>query len=140
MEQLLRSDYYYDLPEELIAQDPLSKRSDSRLMVLNKTTGEVAHHRFYEITEYLKAGDCLVLNNTKVIPARLLGERENTGGAVEVLLLKRRSDNEWETLVKPGKKARPGQLFRTLAQPGDQAGAGQGHGRGLAALNGGSCG
>ena len=109
MEQLLRSDYYYDLPEELIAQDPLSKRSDSRLMVLNKTTGEVAHHRFYEITEYLKAGDCLVLNNTKVIPARLLGERENTGGAVEVLLLKRRSDNEWETLVKPGKKARPGQ-------------------------------
>ncbi|MCR5310876.1 MAG: tRNA preQ1(34) S-adenosylmethionine ribosyltransferase-isomerase QueA [Lachnospiraceae bacterium] len=109
MEQLLRSDYWYDLPEELIAQDPLLKRSDSRLMVLNKNTGSVSHHRFYEIKNMLKAGDCLVLNNTKVIPARLLGEREETGGAVEVLLLKRRTDNEWETLVKPGKKCRPGQ-------------------------------
>ncbi|MCR5144054.1 MAG: tRNA preQ1(34) S-adenosylmethionine ribosyltransferase-isomerase QueA [Lachnospiraceae bacterium] len=101
-------DFDYELPEELIAQDPLEKRSNSRLMVLDKVTGEVAHRHFYDIKEYLKPGDCLVINNTKVIPARLYGARENTGGKVELLLLKRKSDDVWETLVKPGKKARVG--------------------------------
>ncbi len=109
MEQLLKKDYFYDLPEELIAQDPLEKRSDSRLMVLDKVSGEVSHHRFFEIKEMLNPGDCLVLNNTKVIPARLLGHREETGAVIEVLLLKRRNDIDWECLVKPGKKARVGQ-------------------------------
>ena len=107
--ELLKKDYYYDLPQELIAQDPLEKRSDSRLMVLDKETGETGHHRFYEIIDMLNAGDCLVLNNTKVIPARLIGTRAETGAAIEVLLLKRISDRDWECLVKPGKKARPGQ-------------------------------
>ena len=106
--QLLKSDFYFDLPEELIAQDPLEERSSSRLLVLNKETGAVEHHVFKEITEYLNPGDCLVLNNTKVIPARLLGEREGTGAHVEVLLLKRREGDVWETLVKPGKKCKPG--------------------------------
>ncbi len=106
---LKKSDFYFDLPEELIAQDPLEDRSSSRLLKLNKETGEVEHHVFKDIIEYLKEGDCLVLNNTKVIPARLLGEREGTGGAVEVLLLKRREGDVWETLVKPGRKCRPGQ-------------------------------
>lgn len=101
-------DFYYDLPEELIAQDPLEKRSNSRLMVLDKKSGDVYHRHFYDIKEYLKPGDCLVVNNTKVIPARLYGSRENTGGKVEILLLKRVSDDVWETLVKPGKKARVG--------------------------------
>lgn len=109
MEQLLKSDYYYDLPEELIAQDPLEKRSDSRLMILDKETGETCHKHFYDIKNYLKAGDCLVLNNTKVIPARLYGTRKDTGATIEVLLLKNRGNNEWETLVKPGKKAKVGQ-------------------------------
>jgi len=109
MDKLLKSDYYYDLPEELIAQDPVADRSSSRLMVLNKETGETTHRHFYDIKEYLKPGDCLVLNNTKVIPARLMGERADTGAVIEVLLLKRRDNNEWETLVKPGKKARIGQ-------------------------------
>lgn len=102
------SDFAYDLPEELIAQDPLSDRASSRLMILDKQTGEITHRIFRDITEYLKPGDCLVLNDTKVIPARLIGEREETGGKVEVLLLKRGEDNVWETLVKPGKKAKPG--------------------------------
>lgn len=106
---LKTSDFYFDLPQELIAQDPLEDRSASRLLVLDKETGETSHHIFREITEYLNPGDCLVLNNTKVIPARLLGSRETTGGAVEVLLLKRRENDVWETLVKPGKKARPGE-------------------------------
>ncbi len=101
-------DFYYDLPEELIAQDPLEKRSNSRLMVLDKKSGDVYHRHFYDIKEYLKPGDCLVVNNTKVIPARLYGSRENTGGKVEILLLKRVRDDVWETLVKPGKKARVG--------------------------------
>lgn len=109
MDKLLKSDYYYDLPEELIAQDPIADRSSSRLMVLNKETGKTTHRHFYDIKEYLKPGDCLVLNNTKVIPARLMGERADTGAVIEVLLLKRRDNNEWETLVKPGKKARIGQ-------------------------------
>lgn len=102
------ADFAYDLPEELIAQDPLEDRASSRLMVLTQNTGEITHRGFKDITQYLKPGDCLVINNTKVIPARLIGEREETGGKVEVLLLKRKGDNTWETLVKPGKKARPG--------------------------------
>lgn len=107
-EELKTSDFYFDLPQELIAQDPLEDRSASRLMVLNKKTGETNHHVFKEIPDFLNPGDCLVLNNTKVIPARLLGCREETKGAVEVLLLKRYERDVWETLVKPGKKARPG--------------------------------
>ena len=103
-----KSDFYFDLPQELIAQDPLEDRSSSRLLMLDKNTGEIRHHVFREITEYLRPGDCLVLNNTKVIPARLLGTKENTGGAVEILLQKRKENDIWETLVKPGKKARPG--------------------------------
>ena len=102
------SDFYYELPQELIAQDPLEDRSSSRLMVLNKNNGRVSHKRFSDITEYLRKGDCLVLNNTKVIPARLLGVKEDTGAAVEVFLLKRLDANTWETLVKPGKKLKPG--------------------------------
>lgn len=102
------SDFYFDLPEELIAQDPLEDRSSSRLLVLEKGTGKIQHKHFTDIIDYLLPGDCLVLNNTKVIPARLLGEKEDTGAAVEVLLLKRKEDNLWETLVKPGKKCRPG--------------------------------
>lgn len=108
MTTLKKSDFYFDLPEELIAQDPLEDRSSSRLLVLNKDTGEVRHRIFRDVKEYLKPGDCLVLNNTKVIPARLLGEREGTGAHVEVLLLKRHESDVWETLVKPGKKCRPG--------------------------------
>ncbi|RKI28811.1 tRNA preQ1(34) S-adenosylmethionine ribosyltransferase-isomerase QueA [bacterium 1xD8-6] len=102
------SDFAYDLPEELIAQDPLADRASSRLLVLDKKTGERAHKNFHEIVHYLRRGDCLVINDTKVIPARLIGQKEGTGGKVEVLLLKRRENNIWETLVKPGKKARPG--------------------------------
>ena len=101
-------DFYYHLPEELIAQDPLEDRSRSRLMVLNKETGKIEHHIFKEIIEYLKEGDCLVINDTKVIPARLIGEKEGTGAKIELLLLKRKQDDVWETLVKPGKKAKPG--------------------------------
>lgn len=105
---LRTSDYYFDLPEELIAQDPLEDRSSSRLLVMNRKTGEVSHRIFKDISEFLRPGDCLVLNNTKVIPARLLGIKEDTGAAVEVLLLKRLENDVWETLVKPGKKLRPG--------------------------------
>ena len=108
MDGLKTSDYFYELPPELIAQDPLEDRSSSRLMVLDQKTGAVSHHVFREIPSFLRPGDCLVLNNTRVIPARLLGVREETGGAVEVLLLKRRTGDVWECLVKPGKKARPG--------------------------------
>lgn len=102
------SDFYYDLPEGLIAQDPLPDRASSKLLVLDKNTGKREHTDFYHIIDYLEKGDLLVLNDTKVIPARLFGQREQTGGKVEVLLLKRKSDHVWETLVKPGKKARPG--------------------------------
>lgn len=108
MEELLKSDFYFDLPEELIAQDPLADRSGSRMLMLDKTDGRIEHHIFKEIVDYLRPGDCLVLNNTKVLPARLSGRRENTGGAIEVLLLKRKGDDVWETLVKPGRKAKPG--------------------------------
>ena len=103
-----RQDFYFDLPEELIAQDPLEDRSSSRLLVLDKKTGATSHHIFREIKDYLKPGDCLVINDTKVIPARLIGEKEGTGGKVEVLLLKRKGNDVWETLVKPGKKMKPG--------------------------------
>ena len=103
------SDFYYDLPKELIAQDPLRDRSASRLMVLDRVSGEITHRHFHEITQYLHPGDCLVINDTKVIPARLYGRREETGGAVEVLLLRRMDADTWETLVRPGKKARPGE-------------------------------
>ncbi len=104
------SDFWYDLPKELIAQDPLEDRSSSRLMCLDRRTGEIRHHIFREIPSLLNPGDCLVLNNTKVIPARLLGVKEDTGASVELLLLKRLPDREstWETLVRPGKKCRPG--------------------------------
>ena len=108
MEQLLKSDFYFDLPEELIAQDPLEDRSSSRLLVLDKNTGDVEHHVFRDIIDYLEEGDCLVINNTKVIPARLMGVREGTGATIEVLLLKRKENDIWETLVKPGKKAKVG--------------------------------
>lgn len=102
------SDYYFDLPKELIAQDPMEKRDECRLLVVDKETGAIEHHKFNEIINYLEPGDCLVLNNTKVIPARLLGEKDGTGAAVEILLLKRKEGDVWETLVKPGKKLRPG--------------------------------
>ena len=102
------SDFYYDLPEELIAQDPLTDRSSSRLMILDKETGDIRHKIFKDIIDELNPEDCLVINDTKVIPARLHGVKEDTGAHIEVLLLKRKSDSVWETLVKPGKKARPG--------------------------------
>ena len=103
-----KEDFYFDLPEELIAQDPLEDRSGSRLLVLDKETGETEHHIFREIVNYLNPGDCLVINDTKVIPARLIGEKEGTGAKVEVLLLKRKENDIWETLVKPGRKMKPG--------------------------------
>ncbi|MCR5743840.1 MAG: tRNA preQ1(34) S-adenosylmethionine ribosyltransferase-isomerase QueA [Lachnospiraceae bacterium] len=108
---MLVKDYDYELPEELIAQDPLTDRSSSRLMVLDQKTGEFSHHIFKEIIDYLNPGDCLVINNTKVIPARLYGVKEDTGAKVELLLLKRVGADEWETLVKPGKKCKPGAML-----------------------------
>lgn len=108
MTELKKSDFYFDLPKELIAQDPLEERSSSRLLVLDKKSGKTEHHVFRDILQYLQPGDCLVLNNTKVIPARLLGQKADTGAAVEVLLLKRKDNDTWETLVKPGKKCKPG--------------------------------
>ena len=102
------TDFYYDLPQELIAQDPLEDRSASRLMVLDKKTGKIQHHIFKEIVNYLNPGDCLVINDTKVIPARLYGAKVGTDAKIEVLLLKRKENNIWETLVKPGKKAKIG--------------------------------
>lgn len=111
METLLKKDFYFDLPQELIAQDPLADRSSSRLLVLDKKTGAIEHKVFTDILDYLKAGDCLVLNNTKVIPARLIGTKAETGASIEVLLLKRHENDIWETLVKPGKKARQGAVI-----------------------------
>ena len=108
MSGLKTSDYYFDLPQELIAQDPLEDRAASRLLVMNRETGEIAHRTFRDIKEYLQPGDTLVLNDTKVIPARLLGTKEGTGANAEILLLKRLGKDSWETLVKPGKKLRPG--------------------------------
>lgn len=108
LSELKKKDFYFELPQELIAQDPLEDRSSSRLLVLDKHTGAISHCVFRDVESFLRPGDCLVLNNTKVIPARLLGEREETGAHVEVLLLKRNAGDVWETLVKPGKKCRPG--------------------------------
>lgn len=105
------SDFYYDLPKELIAQTPLSDRSSSRLLVLDKNNGEIIHSHFKNIIDYLNPGDCLVLNDTRVIPARLIGEKEHTGGKIEFLLLNRKSEREWEVILKPGKKAKPGARF-----------------------------
>ncbi len=102
------SDFNYELPQELIAQDPLEKRSDSRLMVVGREDGSIEHKHFYDIIDYVNPGDCLVINDTKVIPARLMGVKEDTGASIEVLLLKRKEEKVWETLVKPGKKARIG--------------------------------
>ncbi len=104
-------DFYFDLPQELIAQDPLEDRSSSRLLVLDKKTGEIEHHTFRDVVSYLKKGDCLVINDTKVIPARLFGVKEDTQAKIEVLLLKRKENDIWETLVKPGKKAKPGTVI-----------------------------
>ena len=103
-----RQDFYYELPEELIAQDPLEDRSSSRLLVLNKQSGAVSHHVFKDVIDYLNEGDCLVINDTKVLPARLIGAKVGTDAKIEVLLLKRKENNIWETLVKPGKKAKIG--------------------------------
>lgn len=105
---LRTSDFYFELPKELIAQDPISDRSASRLLLLDKDTGRISHDIFKNIGSYLKKGDCLVLNNTRVIPARLLGVKEDTGAHAEIFLLKRREDDIWEALVKPGRKLRPG--------------------------------
>lgn len=102
------SDFYYDLPEELIAQKPLEVRENSRLLVLDKNTGEVEHKNFFDIINYFEKGDCLVINDTKVLPARLYGKKENTGTLIEFLLLKRISGDKWETMVKPGRRAKPG--------------------------------
>lgn len=110
--ELLKKDFYFDLPQELIAQDPLADRSASRLLVLDRETGKTEHKVFTDIVDYLHEGDCLVLNNTKVIPARLMGTKTATGAAIEVLLLKRHEGDVWETLVKPGKKAREGAVIR----------------------------
>lgn len=103
------SDFYYDLPSELIAQTPLERRDGSRLMLMDKNTGETQHRRFYELPQFLRPGDCLVLNNSRVLPARLLGHRDPSGGAAEILLLTDRGEGRWECLVRPGRKLRPGQ-------------------------------
>ncbi len=108
---MLKSDFYFDLPEELIAQTPLKDRSASRLLVLDKDTGEVQHKVFKDIVDMINSGDCLVINETKVLPARLIGARKDTGSRVEILLLKRNSNDTWETIVYPGKKARPGHII-----------------------------
>lgn len=106
-----KSDFYYHLPEELIAQTPLEKRDSSRMLVLDKTSGKVSHSRFYNLIDYLNEGDLLVMNNSRVLPARIFGTRKDTGSSVEFLLLKQIENNKWETLVKPGKKAKIGTEF-----------------------------
>ena len=103
-----KQDFYFELPQELIAQHPLKNRDCSRLLVLNKQTGDIEHKTFRDILQYLKKGDCIVINDTKVLPARLIGEKKDTGAKIELLLLIRKDINTWETLVKPGKKAKPG--------------------------------
>ena len=107
-DKMKTSDFYYDLPQELIAQDPLEDRSSSRLMHLSLKDGSIEHRHFTDVLDYMEEGDCLVINDTKVIPARLYGHKEETGALIEILLLKRRENDIWECLVKPGKKARPG--------------------------------
>lgn len=104
-------DFYYDLPQELIAQTPLDDRSASRLMVLDRESGKISHEHFYDICSHLKRGDCLVMNNTRVIPARLYGSKEGTGGKIEFLLLRRLELDKWEVILRPGKKAKPGSRF-----------------------------
>jgi len=111
MEKMKLSDYFYDLPKELIAQDPLEKRDESRMLVLGKETGAIQHKTFRDVIEFLQPNDCLVINNTRVIPARLLGKKEKTDGKIELFLLKNIGDDCWETLAKPGKKAIPGVRF-----------------------------
>ena len=106
-----RSDFYYDLPKELIAQTPAEPRDSSRLLVMDKKTGEITHRIFRDITEYFKPGDCLILNNTKVLPARMYGTRDDTGAVVEFLLLNQKSFDTWEVITGPGKKARVGHKF-----------------------------
>ncbi len=106
-----KSDFYFDLPQELIAQEPLTDRSSSRLMCLDKNTGEFEHKHFYDIVDMLNPGDCLILNDTKVIPARLYGQKEDTGGSIEFLLLHKHSLDVWEVILKPGKRAKPGAIF-----------------------------
>lgn len=108
---LKRTDFYYDLPEELIAQEPIADRSTSRLMTLDKATGKTEHKHFYDIVDELNAGDTLILNDTKVIPARLYGRKEDTGGAIEFLLLHKHTLDTWEVILKPGRKAKPGARF-----------------------------
>lgn len=105
------SDFYYDLPQELIAQEPLKVRSESRLMVLDKHSGEIEHKHFYDIADYLNEGDTLILNDTKVLPARLYGTKEDTGGAIEFLLLHKHTLDTWEVILKPGRRAKPGARF-----------------------------
>ena len=107
-----KSDFYYDLPEELIAQTPIEPRNASRLMVLNKATGEVTHTEFLKLEDYLKPGDLLVLNDTRVLPARIFGTRSDTGAVVEFVLLKRINDTDWECIAGPGKKAKTGHSFK----------------------------
>ena len=106
-----RQDFYFDLPEELIAQEPLADRSASRLMCVDKVTGEIRHKHFYDIVDELEAGDCLILNDTKVIPARLYGKKKDTGANIEFLLLNKRSIDEWEVILRPGRKAKRGAEF-----------------------------
>ncbi len=110
-ETMKTSDFYFDLPQELIAQDPLEDRASSRLLHLDKNNGEISHHHFRDIKRFLKPGDCLVINDTRVIPARLYGRKVGTDALIEVLLLKRKPDDVWEILVKPGKKAKPGTVI-----------------------------
>lgn len=105
------SDFYYDLPEELIAQTPIEPRDSSRMLVMDRKTGELQHRHFYDITDYLKEGDCLILNDSRVLPARIFGTKDETGAVVEFLLLKNLGEKRWETLTKPGKKAKPGTSF-----------------------------
>ncbi|MBR6407000.1 MAG: tRNA preQ1(34) S-adenosylmethionine ribosyltransferase-isomerase QueA [Clostridia bacterium] len=105
---MLKSDFNYHLPQELIAQQPIEKRDHSRMMLINRRTGEIAHRHFYDLTDYLKKGDCLILNDSKVLPARLLGQRADTGSDIELLLLNQREELVWEVIAGPGKKAKPG--------------------------------
>lgn len=116
-----RSDFYYDLPQELIAQTPVEPRNASRMMKINRQTGEVVHDHFYNLCNYLKKGDLLVLNDSKVLPARIYGEREDTGSFIEFLLVEQKENMVWEILCRPGKKPRPAQdlFWRRKAEGGD---------------------
>ena len=111
LSDLKKSDFYYELPEELIAQTPIEPRNHSRLMVIDRKTGEISHDRFYNLCKYLKKGDTLVVNDSRVLPARIYGGRESNGSFIEVLLLEQREQNVWEILCRPGKKAKVGSRF-----------------------------